>query len=334
MKKSKRITASAKKAEQKEKREYFSAIDKEKNRLFQESLLNQISDDDYDEEYDDDSIKFYRTGNTIHDKSCKKILDYPDSELIPLERYDRTLCQCDACSLRSYIRIGTDNFYAIKFYEKIFKCNNIETDYLKELFLRGMTVNAGRNGLYVFFNEDNWKIMFQNEPNGIANLKKPVLWHNNYYIVDNKREIIEDEYHIQLTGKTLKECLRVIETYSFDIHQRKALEKESVELLNLERYMLDDIKYVDNPVSDSRISDNAISDNSISDTSVSFAECMGNLKDFMMSYQAEKIHTRFDMLDVVSELMLFLDNVLRASCISKADCETYYKLKQKYSVKL
>ena len=97
-----------------------------------------------------------------------------------------------------------------------------------------------------------------------------------------------------------------------------------MELLKIESYMPDDIKHVDNPVSD----------NSISDTSLSFAECMGSLKDFMMSYQAEKIHTRFDMLDVVSEIMFFCDNVLRASCISKADCEAYYKLKQKYSVKL
>ena len=133
--KNKRVSANERQRIKREMSKIYSKLDKEKNKLNIQKEETADKSSLYGVDENDEDYNFIRIGNTIHDKTCTLLRNFSKDEQIELERYDQTLCECDTCKFRTYMRIASDNFEAIKYYEKVFLGNYIDKEYIKKLIL-------------------------------------------------------------------------------------------------------------------------------------------------------------------------------------------------------
>lgn len=332
--KSKRVSANERQRIKREMSKIYSKIDKEKNKsnIQKEDTADEYSLYGVDE--NDEDYNFIRIGNTIHDKTCTLLRSFNKDEQIELERYDQTLCECDTCKFRTYMRIASDNFEAIKYYEKVFLGNYIDKGYIKKLIFNGMTIEVKDYVLYIHYNEDNWKIDFHRN-NGVVDISKPILYHNNYIVTDvqrGKRKFIGG-YHTQTDSElSFLECLNLIETYSFNAHKQKKQEEKEEKIRSyreMQEYEFDeeDESRIKREVFDATYKE--VKNRIVGNTAPIDKSQLHKLKQTVLNVSSEN-PSIYDILNYVTDISVICDQIMSENHIDQADFEDLKRIKKKY----
>lgn len=330
--KNKRVSANERQRIKREMSKIYSKLDKEKNKLNIQKEETADKSSLYGVDENDEDYNFIRIGNTIHDKTCTLLRNFSKDEQIELERYDQTLCECDTCKFRTYMRIASDNFEAIKYYEKVFLGNYINKEYIKKLIFNGMTIDVKDYVLYIHYNEDDWKINFRRD-NGVVEISKPILYHNNYIITDvqrGKRKFIGG-YHTQTDSElSFLECLNLIETYSFNVHKQRRQEEKEEKIRSYRemqehefdeedenRIKRDIFNTTDKEVKNRIVDNNATIGNSL----------LHKLKQTVLNISNEN-PSIYDMLDYVTDISVICNQIMSENHIDQTDFEDLKRIKK------
>ena len=332
--KNKRVSANERQRIKREMSKIYSKLDKEKNKLDIQKEETADKSSLYGVDENDEDYNFIRIGNTIHDKTCTLLRNFSKDEQIELERYDQTLCECDTCKFRTYMRIASDNFEAIKYYEKVFLGNYIDKEYIKKLIFNGMTIDVKDYVLYIHYNEDDWKINFRRD-NGVVEISKPILYHNNYIITDvqrGKRKFIGD-YHTQTDSElSFLECLNLIETYSFNVHKQRRQEEKEEKIRSYREMQEHEFDEEDENRIKRDIFNTTYKEvkNRIVDNNATIGNSLlHKLKQTVLNISNEN-PSIYDMLDYVTDISVICDQIMSENHIDQTDFEDLKRIKKKY----
>lgn len=164
---------------------------------------------------------------TIHDRDCEALKDIKDRDFRMLADFDMNRPVCRHCYRKAIIRsgIGDDAKY-INAYVRLFDRLNAPISDLKELILEhGARLSAiDLDRVTITVHDDRWMICL------VKN--KPVLFHNNYSVLDNYKRLFYDGYHVQNDGgvHTFHNFTRMMLSYSWGEHVERLKARALAEL--------------------------------------------------------------------------------------------------------
>lgn len=165
--------------------------------------------------------------NTIHDRECDVLKTIKDKDFRMLADFDTSRPICRHCYRKAIIRAGIgDDHKLINAYVRIFDRLNATVSDLKELIIdngaRLSDIDIDR--VVIKVHDDRWMVCFVN--------KKPVLYHNNYSVLDNYQRLFNFGYHVQNDGgiHTFHNFMRMMLSYSWEEHVERLKARALAEL--------------------------------------------------------------------------------------------------------
>ena len=153
--------------------------------------------------------------NTIHDRDCEALKTIRDKDFRMLADFDVNRPICKQCYRKSIIRSGIgDDAKHINAYVHLFDRLKATVADLKELIIdNGARLSAiDIDRVVIKVHDDRWMICFVNN--------KPLLYHNNYSVLDNYQRLFNVGYHVQNDGgiHTFHNFTRMMLSYSWSEH--------------------------------------------------------------------------------------------------------------------
>lgn len=153
--------------------------------------------------------------NTIHDRDCEALKTIRDKDFRMLADFDVNRPICKQCYRKAVIRSGIgDDAKHINAYVHLFDRLKATVADLKELIIdnsaRLSAIDIDR--VVIKVHDDRWMICFVNN--------KPLLYHNNYSVLDNYQRLFNVGYHVQNDGgvHTFHNFMRMMLNYSWAEH--------------------------------------------------------------------------------------------------------------------
>ena len=165
--------------------------------------------------------------NTIHDRDCVALKTIHDKDFRMLSDFDVNRPICKQCYRKAVIRSGIgDDAKHINAYVNLFDRLQATLTDLKTLILEhGARLSAiDIDRVVIKVHDDRWMICFVNN--------KPVLYHNNYSVLDNYQRLFNVGYHVQNDGgiHTFHNFTRMMLSYSWAEHVELLKAKALAEL--------------------------------------------------------------------------------------------------------
>ena len=165
--------------------------------------------------------------NTIHDRECDVLKTIKDQDFRMLSDFDTNRPICRHCYRKAIVRSGIgDDAKLINAYVRIFDRLKATVTDLKELIIEnGARLSAiDIDRVVIKVHDDRWMICFVNN--------KPLLYHNNYSVLDNYQRLFSVGYHLQNDGgvHTFHNFARMMLSYSWDEHVERLKAKALAEL--------------------------------------------------------------------------------------------------------
>lgn len=165
--------------------------------------------------------------NTIHDRECDVLKTIKDQDFRMLADFDTNRPICRHCYRKAIVRSGIgDDAKLINAYVRIFDRLKATVTDLKELIIdNGARLSAiDIDRVVIKVHDDRWMICFVNN--------KPLLYHNNYSVLDNYQRLFSVGYHLQNDGgvHTFHNFARMMLSYSWEEHVDRLKAKALAEL--------------------------------------------------------------------------------------------------------
>ena len=158
-----------------------------------------------------------------HDRDCPRVALIPDSNFHMVEDFPGWNLFCWRCTRRAAIREGMslDIMKHLDAAIMILGKMKASTHLINELFCQcgGKIFRIEPNRLYIKVHEDSWIIEYT--PEGC------LLFHNNYYLLDEYTRLISEGYHLQTEQPIAFHFIgNMIMSYSWETHVRRKKEEE------------------------------------------------------------------------------------------------------------
>lgn len=165
--------------------------------------------------------------NTIHDRDCEVLKTIKDKDFRMLANFDTSRPICRHCYRKAIIRSGIgDDHKFINAYVRIFDRLKATVADLNELIIdHGARLSAiDIDRVVIKVHDDRWMVCFVNN--------KPLLYHNNYSVLENYQRLFNVGYHVQNDGgvHTFHNFTRMMLSYSWDEHVERLKARALAEL--------------------------------------------------------------------------------------------------------
>ena len=170
---------------------------------------------------------YSQVDNIIHDRECEVLKTIQDKDFRMLTDFDTSRPICRHCYRKAVVRSGIgDDAKLINAYVRIFDRLKATVTDLKELIIdNGAKLSAiDLDRVVIKVHDDRWMICFVNN--------KPLLYHNNYSVLDDYQRLFNVGYHLQNDGgvHTFHNFVRMMVSYSWEEHVERLKAKALAEL--------------------------------------------------------------------------------------------------------
>lgn len=185
------------------------------NEFKEENQINEY--EEREQKLNDPKIRYVRDKfGMVHDKSCYRVVKYPEKDLTWMADAGVNLAFCRDCYRKALIRRGLDSdLKRIDDYVKYFDRHSVSNYDMKDMFMvRGCKVRlVAADTLWVKEREDEWKIEYDYDTSTY------ILWHNSY-VISGKKRVATGDYHKQSVryNVTFGQVLSNILNYSNKLH--------------------------------------------------------------------------------------------------------------------
>ncbi|MGN1421036.1 MAG: hypothetical protein ACI4XC_05940 [Eubacterium sp.] len=178
---------------------------------------------------------FSRLSEEYHDKSCSLVRSIPQYELDYTMLYSDSYNWCPRCYKTALIRYGVGgDVKLLDRYVDFFKSVKASKELLHFLIIEKQAKLwiVSTETMQIKVNDDTWRVTKKGD--------KYTLMHNNYYINESGKRVIQKTFHLQAKNiNSFKTCVNIISSYSWNKHIEKQTEKQAlIEKANKRRLLI------------------------------------------------------------------------------------------------